>query len=326
LVADAYGNYSPFGYPSNWRDITLGLNRSPDEFGNAVRPVTHVLKADGSVDVLANDAAHEVVAALAGPPDLRPVDRDVARPAWPYRRPPGGYWRTETIARLYHDGRPSLGLSIRRDPSGDARQAWSSGYDKGHSPLDESKDLSKGALDPILPRLLEHPTIETVRIRNTVSGSALVQLRSLPQLRVLRIGGSRIADSFLASLSDFRSLEELTLSATAITDEGLASFPKTTSLRRLRIHHSAESSFTPKGVVEFWANHPQVELVLHYSGKRGEWNWYHHTWTRCEIETLAAHNQDFDDPNELAALFDCPTDALRPENVLAWRQFGWSEF
>jgi hypothetical protein len=57
LVGEAYGNLKPWGYPANWRDPDLGVNQSPDGFGNPSRPSSLYLFADGHVEPLPADAA-----------------------------------------------------------------------------------------------------------------------------------------------------------------------------------------------------------------------------------------------------------------------------
>jgi prepilin-type processing-associated H-X9-DG protein len=65
LAGEAAGNYKPWGYPANWRDPALGINRSPDGFGNRYLAGANLLFADGSVRYLTNEMDGEIVQALA---------------------------------------------------------------------------------------------------------------------------------------------------------------------------------------------------------------------------------------------------------------------
>lgn len=61
LIADAYGDYAPFGYPTNWRDVTVG-HRQHRGFGCPAREITQAVILDGtvrdiSVDVLTGSLA-----------------------------------------------------------------------------------------------------------------------------------------------------------------------------------------------------------------------------------------------------------------------------
>ncbi len=62
------GNFKPWGYPANWRDPALGLNRSPDGFGGPPgQGTTQLMMADGSVRTFRNDADPDFLKLLADP-------------------------------------------------------------------------------------------------------------------------------------------------------------------------------------------------------------------------------------------------------------------
>jgi prepilin-type processing-associated H-X9-DG protein len=67
LPHDANKALGPWGYPANWRDPALGLNRSPDGFGNGMGKGANFSFADGSVRFLANAVSPEVLKALSTP-------------------------------------------------------------------------------------------------------------------------------------------------------------------------------------------------------------------------------------------------------------------
>lgn len=85
LLADAYGDWIPVGYPFGWRDVALGLHMSPQGFGNSVREGTHTVLVDGSVRYFSKETDPKVWAALAGPEKLHPTPEQVAKPREPYQ-------------------------------------------------------------------------------------------------------------------------------------------------------------------------------------------------------------------------------------------------
>jgi len=67
LIGESAGNYRPWGYPVNWRDPSIGLNRSPDGFGNAAGRGANFVFADGMVRFLSNKISPNVLKALSTP-------------------------------------------------------------------------------------------------------------------------------------------------------------------------------------------------------------------------------------------------------------------
>ncbi len=314
LLGDARGQYWPFGHPANWRDITVPLNTSPAEFGHQWRPYFHMLMADGVVRGEAIHVDTKVTRALSGPQSLRPLPEQVARLSWPYELPPGGHWRTELLGSVSDRERPSLGLRLRYDPHGIAREVSRYDYEKNGSRLDDPNEIVAGPLDPLLPRLLEHRTLHRVELYDSVSDTAIAPLHTLPELRELIVGGRRITNQSLKNLADFPALERVTFSDAMISDKGLASTRGYPRLQHITLHLNSESLVTPKGIVVFLNHHPEVAIKVRTSGTRGQYNHYWHVWTRCEIESLAANNVGFGDPDVVSFYFKCPCDALRPEN------------
>jgi hypothetical protein len=80
LLGEAAGNYHAWGYHANWRDPALGLNATPDGFGNPSRlGGAYFAFADASVHFLSNQVSPSVLRALstpAGGEELRAEDWD----------------------------------------------------------------------------------------------------------------------------------------------------------------------------------------------------------------------------------------------------------
>ncbi len=67
LAGEAAGNYKAWGHPANWRDLSLGLNRSPDGFGSLGKNGVLFLMADGGVRTFTDDADPEFLRLLSQP-------------------------------------------------------------------------------------------------------------------------------------------------------------------------------------------------------------------------------------------------------------------
>ena len=68
LLGEAAGNYRCWGHYANWRDPALGINTTPDGFGNpSPRGFACFVMADGSVRTLSNRTSPEVLKALSTP-------------------------------------------------------------------------------------------------------------------------------------------------------------------------------------------------------------------------------------------------------------------
>jgi hypothetical protein len=67
LLGEANGNFKPWGSPTNWRDPALGLNKTPDGFGNSRGGDVTFAMADGSIRTLNPNISPQVLKALSTP-------------------------------------------------------------------------------------------------------------------------------------------------------------------------------------------------------------------------------------------------------------------
>ena len=79
LAGEAAGNYKPWGYPANWRDPALGINRSPDGFGGPFPNGANFSFADGSVRFLSDKIDPGVLKALSTPNGGEEIKADFDR-------------------------------------------------------------------------------------------------------------------------------------------------------------------------------------------------------------------------------------------------------
>jgi hypothetical protein len=77
LVGEAAGNYKPWGYPMNWRDPAIGINRSLDGFGSpSPRKGAIFAFADGAAHFLSENIDPQVLKALSTPAGGEKIPED----------------------------------------------------------------------------------------------------------------------------------------------------------------------------------------------------------------------------------------------------------
>jgi prepilin-type processing-associated H-X9-DG protein len=67
LIGEVGGNYRPWGHHANWRDPALGINSTPEGFGNTNRKMANFVMVDGSVRTLSNSTSLDLLKALSTP-------------------------------------------------------------------------------------------------------------------------------------------------------------------------------------------------------------------------------------------------------------------
>ena len=190
LLGDANGNYVPFGYPYNWRDILLGLGTSSDGFGCPPRSVTMMLLVDGDVRVFDNKSDAAIVRAMIGPAELIETDDDVVKPAEPYRLKNRNYWKCEWRLRGEHK---SL-MTFRLSPEG---TFLSLDFRHSHGP---DKGLVQGWITTF-QELTASGTVEHVELLGRLEDADLATVIALPSLKRLSLSHANVtgdADSVLA--------------------------------------------------------------------------------------------------------------------------------
>jgi prepilin-type processing-associated H-X9-DG protein len=76
MAGEVAGDFKPWGYPANWRDPALGINRSPEGFGGPFPGGANFLFGDGSVRFLKDTIDPRVLKALGTPAGGDPVSTD----------------------------------------------------------------------------------------------------------------------------------------------------------------------------------------------------------------------------------------------------------
>jgi prepilin-type processing-associated H-X9-DG protein len=76
MAGEVASAFTPWGYPANWRDPALGINRSPEGFGSPFPGGANFLFVDGSVRFLKNTIDPQVLKALSTPTGGEPVSTD----------------------------------------------------------------------------------------------------------------------------------------------------------------------------------------------------------------------------------------------------------
>jgi prepilin-type processing-associated H-X9-DG protein len=76
MAGEVAGEFKPWGYPANWRDPALGINRSPEGFGSPFPGGASFLFVDGSVRFLKNTIDPQVLKSLGTPAGGERVSTD----------------------------------------------------------------------------------------------------------------------------------------------------------------------------------------------------------------------------------------------------------
>jgi prepilin-type processing-associated H-X9-DG protein len=76
MAGEAVNNFKAWGDPTNWRDTSLGINRSPNGFGSPAPGGANFLFVDGSVHFLKNTIDPHVLKALSTPAGGEAVSTD----------------------------------------------------------------------------------------------------------------------------------------------------------------------------------------------------------------------------------------------------------
>ena len=76
LAGEIGGDFKPWGYPMNWRDPALGINRSPEGFGSPYPGGANFLFVDGSVRFIKNSIDLRVLQSLGTPAGFEKVSSD----------------------------------------------------------------------------------------------------------------------------------------------------------------------------------------------------------------------------------------------------------
>ena len=76
MAGEIAGEFQPWGYPMNWRDPALGINRSPEGFGSPYPGGANFLFVDGSVKFIKNSVDPRVFQSLGTPAGYERVSPD----------------------------------------------------------------------------------------------------------------------------------------------------------------------------------------------------------------------------------------------------------
>ncbi len=252
FAGDAKGRFDPFGYPYNWRDVSLGLNASPDGFGCSVREVTQMLMGDGSVREFDHQADGKLFVSLRGVNskwDEAPAD--VSKPMEPYRLSPPNIclWADPTT------GSSLLGVE---NESHELVRAWflNSGW-TWHETPPRVWDQQALLLKP-------YRSLRELNIRDALSDQGLEALKELPSLEFVQMFNSTVTDRGYESLSRCPALKRLELTSPAMGDRGWKALAKAPKLETIKIDFRWRDHvhFSPPAVVEFIDAKPECEVVI----------------------------------------------------------------
>lgn len=195
LMADAFGAYAGFGDPINWRDATLQYWTSPKGFGHTRRTTgTHVLFADGRVEIVSPSVALTITATYAGPRSVKPAPELTAQRPEPYRgpaQPPVKYLYT------YRGGRDLMRFQLSAD--GLVLDA--------HFGVVESAQRRNADWELRFVSFARDIPIQHVTVTGMLTADELRPFLELPQLKTLDLTGAKIEGDATAILGTAPQIE-----------------------------------------------------------------------------------------------------------------------
>jgi prepilin-type N-terminal cleavage/methylation domain-containing protein len=223
LAADANGNYAPFGYPYNWRDITTGLKASPEAFGHPVREGTWMLFADGSVEFVSHKTSPRLVALVAGPESQRPQPEATARPPGPYRLASPHFWRT---INLWVDEPQQIAVAILLEPEGQRAEAICGRMEAVCSwpPSDDLSALAASAAN-----------LRELKLSGEPDRRLWAALKDLQHLQKIILATGDLSEELLATLKECPALTAIAIREAHVTGGQFSALKALPHLRSLEL-------------------------------------------------------------------------------------------
>jgi len=210
FCGEVAGNYQPWGYPFNWRRLSLPFNSGPDSYGRPIGKGTQICFADGSVRLLANNVDSEVVNSLRTAPPIA-LDEDTALPDRRFETRDFVERRIDTIplGESQDPREPELYAFVRFAPDNNPEIATFSLPSKGDDAVETSAHIA--TLQKKYPNLRY-----LVARRWSVSDDDVNILSGFTRLETLHVSKIEMTRSGLQRL---RSLEKLTTLVGVASDQ-----------------------------------------------------------------------------------------------------------
>lgn len=218
FCGEVSGNYQPWGYPFNWRSLSLPFNSGPDSYGRPTGEGTQICFADGSVRLLANNVDSDVVDALNTAPPVA-THEDAAVPDRRFKTSGFIEPRTDTVL-LEKSQEPygsDLNAFVRFDSDNQPSIAWFSWPTKGDEYFETSPHIA--LLQETYPGL-KH----LVARRWSISDDDAKILSGFASLETLHVSTIKLTQ---AGLQQLQSLKKLTTLVGVATDQQQARIAET---------------------------------------------------------------------------------------------------
>ena len=257
LIGDAKGRFEPFGYPYEWRSVSLGLNSTEEGFGSSVRDVTQMLLADGSVREFSHETDKDVFIALRGVnAKWDQTTPDVSKPAEVYRL-------SEPLVCLWSNPKGCACIIGVQDESKKIVRAW----------FHDSRGSWNGFGSPTLDRQAEvlkpHKFLRELDVGYSLSLNGIRIVEEFPELEAVKLVGQATTDRGIEILCGCGQLKRLDIGSAEFGDEGWRSLAKLTKLESIEIDAPWGDTlrFSAKSVVEFMDQRPDCSVVVWQRGR-----------------------------------------------------------
>jgi hypothetical protein len=209
LLGEAGGDFTPYGYPFNWRALGERLNHDEKGYGLPASRVTLLLMADGSVAESAAQTSPDVLRKLAAAPPV-PAEQDIVTPANPRTYRYSG--RRETAIDLEGSGFHGVQARALLDRGGTPLRVQIASFGKGYS--------HAPTIDHLRQTAAAFPAVSELRVYLVIDDDAAKVLASLADLEVLEAQGVSVSDGGLEQLAVLSKLRKLSLKT--LDDESMA--------------------------------------------------------------------------------------------------------
>lgn len=207
FVGEIAGDYQPWGYPFNWRELTAPLNATPSSYGRPTKDGALFVMADASIQFVMNEVDPKLLGIWTSNPPL-PEPELIQRPKRRFdavRRATGYEWKHHDIPESRGQRGGSLQVSAYLSPgrvefvelrgrikeSGRGFELRDVLFAKKLYPQAEELSLPMEMTDDVASAVSDVHSLQRLRFRiSQLSEIGLQTLSQMPRLRIVRIDAS----------------------------------------------------------------------------------------------------------------------------------------
>lgn len=207
LLGEVSGHYQPWGYPFNWRKLSLPFNAGPESYGQPSGNGVQLALADGSVIMLANKADSQIVDSLAtSPPVAEPGKTSIPDVEFRYTKSHAAESVSLGSGELPDWPDAALTATIWIDSHGHPFAVFVACWSKGNCP-----DMTVQHLHMLAEQYPETQTL--IMPRMSLGDEHVIELPLFSKLKVLSIAEIRLTEQGFSALQQLKTLRHLIVRA-----------------------------------------------------------------------------------------------------------------